>query len=327
MRRRLKDKSGVALILTVLIIGIIVAVTLEFSTAMRSELYAAVNLRDGIRLGCVARSGFDYALAVLFEDAMNAERPFDSLREPWADSKALSEEASSLFEDGAFEVQITDLAGRIQINALVNQKGEYNALQKDLLTRFLSFELFSLEAEEVDNLVDALKDWMDRDEEVTKFGAESAYYQTLEKPYLCRNAPLESLEELLLVRGMSRELFYGRGENPGISRFLTVYGDGKVNINTAEPVVLRSLSENLDQRAVEDMVSYRENEDNDISQPNWYKSVPGMSSEVAVDDLVTTTSQHFEIISEAFQDSMRKRVRGLVERKEGRAKIISWKVE
>jgi len=327
MRRVLKDNGGVALILTVLIISIIVAVTLEFNTAMRSELYAAVNLRDGIRLGCVARSGFDYALAVLFEDALDAERPFDSLREPWADSKALSDNSSSLFEEAAFEVQIRDLAGRIQINALVNQKGEYNALQKDLLTRLLTLEPFALEAEEVDNLVDAIKDWMDKDEEVTKFGAESAYYQTLEKPYLCRNAPLESLEELLLVRGMTRELFYGTGEKPGISRFLTIYGDGKVNINTADPVVLRSLSANLDQRGVEDMVSYREDEYNDISQPNWYKSVPGMSIEVAMDDLVTTTSHHFEIISEAFQDSMRKRVQGLVERKEGKIKIVSWKVE
>jgi ethanolamine utilization protein EutP (predicted NTPase) len=75
------------------------------------------------------------------------------------------------------------------------------------------------------------------------------------------------------------------------------------------------------------MVSYRENEANDISQPSWYKSVPGMSSEVAVDTLVTTTSQHFEILSEAYRDSMRKRVRGLVERKEGEMTILAWKVE
>ena len=327
MRKVLKDSGGVALILTVLIISIIVTVTLEFNTAMRSELYGAVNLRDGLKLGCVARSGFDYALAVLFEDGLNTDRPFDSLREPWADSKALSENSSSLFEDGGFEVQIRDMTGRIQIGALVNQKGEYNADQKDLLTRFLSLDMFGLDDEEVGNLVDAIKDWIDRDDEVTKFGAENAYYQTLEKPYLCRNAPLESLEELLLIRGMSKELFYGTGERPGIAYYLTVCGDGKVNINTADPVVLRSLSANLDRRTVEDMVSYRDEEDNDISQANWYKSVAGMSSEVAIDNLVTTTSHHFEIVSEAFQEAMRKRVTGVVERQEGKTKVISWKVE
>jgi type II secretory pathway component PulK len=106
-----------------------------------------------------------------------------------------------------------------------------------------------------------------------------------------------------------------------------VYGDGKVNINTADPVVLRSLSANLDLRTVEDMVTYRDEEDNDISQANWYKSVPGMSSEVAIDNLVTTTSHHFEIVSEAFQEAMRKRVMAVVERQEGQSKIISWKVE
>ncbi|MCJ7594222.1 MAG: general secretion pathway protein GspK, partial [Desulfobacterales bacterium] len=238
--RRLKDNSGVALILTIMIISLIVGLTLQFNSAMRSELHAAVNLRDGVWLGCVARSGFDYAQAVLFEDALQ-EKPYDSLHEAWANAGLLSQGAASMLEEGGIEVRIDDHSGRIQINRLVDQKGEYDPVQKGILTRLLSLEHFGLEAEEVGNIIDAIKDWIDADNEVTVFGAESAYYKALERPYPCRNGPLESLEELLFVRGITRGLFYGTKRGPGISRYLSVYGDGRININTADPLVLMTL--------------------------------------------------------------------------------------
>jgi general secretion pathway protein K len=329
MRRRLKDCRGFALLLTVLIISLMVTLTLQFNTSMRSELYAAANMRDNTRLSAIAKSGFHYALAVLFEDA--SENGFDSLLEPWADPLTLSANSDAMFVEGRFEVQIIDHSGRIQINRLVQQegqeKGKYIKGQKDLLKRFLSSEQFDLDPEEVDNLIDAIKDWIDPDNEVTKFGAESSYYQTLERPYSCKNAPLEFLEELLLIRGITKELFYGTKGKPGLEYYLSPQGDGRININTANPLVLRSLSEHLDQEMVEGIIAYRENEKNDLSQRGWYKKVPGMSSEVSIDDLITTSSTHFEIRSEGLKDTMRKRLRGMVERKEGALRILSWRLE
>lgn len=326
MVRPLSDNRGVALILTISIVTLIVALTLQFNGAMRSEIHAAMNLRDGVRLSAVARSGFNYGLAVLLEDALS-ERNFDALLEPWADAAALSLSASTLFDQGAIEMQIRDQSARIQINRLVAQNGGYDERQKEIVTRLLSLGPFGLEAEEVGNILDAIKDWIDPDDEVTKFGAESAYYRSLERPYACRNAPLQSLDELLLVRGVTKRLFYGTSETPGISRFLTVHGEGKVNINTADPLVLRALSANLDEKMVEEMLVYRENREMDLSQPGWYKGVPGMSSEVSMDDLVSTSSRHFEIRADGVMGTMRKGIRGLVERKEGTIEILSWKVQ
>jgi general secretion pathway protein K len=329
MRKRFKDCGGFALLLTILIISLIVTLTLQFNTSMRSELYAAANMRDNTRLNAIARSGFHYALAVLYEDALEAA--FDSLLEAWANPLALSANSDAMFEEGRFEVQIVDHSGRIQINKLVHlegqERGKYNKGQRDLLRRFLASEQFDLEPEEVDNLIDAIKDWIDADNEVTKFGAESSYYQTLERPYSCKNAPLEFPEELLLIRGITRELFYGTKGKPGIATYLSTQGEGRININTANPLVLRSLSEHLDQEMVEGIIAYRENEKNDLSERGWYKKVRGMSSEVSIDDLITTSSTHFEISSEGLKDTMSKKVRGLVERKEGALRILSWRWE
>jgi DNA uptake protein ComE-like DNA-binding protein len=80
---------------------------------------------------------------------------------------------------------------------------------------------------------------------------EDAYYQSLEKPYKIKGKEFECLEELLLVRGVTPELLFGRDldgdgvisvNEQGLIRYLTVYGkDGQVNINTADTTVLQAL--------------------------------------------------------------------------------------
>jgi general secretion pathway protein K len=323
LKAYLKDQRGFALLLTILIISMIVPFTLQFNTFMRSELYGAANLRDGIQLDHIARSGFHVALAVLYEDAL--ETKFDSLQEYWADPLTFS--PASQFDEGRFEVRVKDLSGRIPINKLIDKAGKVDKKQRELLERFFSADEFDLEPEDVGDILDAMTDWLDPDNEVTKFGAEDSHYQALEKPYACKNGPMEFLDELLLVKGITRELFYGEEGRQGISSYLTTQGQGLININTADPLVLRSLSEHMDQEIVEEMVAYRENEENDLSKPEWYKKVQGMSSEVKIDDLITTSSQFFEINSVGLKGAMSKAVTSLVERKDGGLNVISWSVE
>jgi general secretion pathway protein K len=318
------DNRGIALMLTILIVSLVVALTLQFNTSMRSNLYAAANLSDGIKLGCIARSGFNGALAALYVDGTSGN--VDTLRDEWAHIRAFSAASVSLFEEGHFLVDVMDLSGRIQVNRLVNDDGRYNDAQRDILLRLLRLPEFGLDAEEAENIVDAIKDWIDEDNEVTRFGAEDSYYLTLEKPYPCKNGPFEFLEELLLVRGVTRELFYGTEESHGISRYLSTYGEGKININTAPALVLRALSDRIDQDLAEEMIAYRMDEDNDLSDVNWYKRVPGMGDITIPANLITFSSTHFEIVSEGIKDTLRRRITGIVERKDEKLEVLSWKI-
>jgi general secretion pathway protein K len=325
MKQLIKNERGFALILTILVISLIVALTLQFNRTMRSDLYSAANLKDGVRLTSIARSGFVFSLAVLLKDA--SENDFDTLSEAWADSASLSSALTSLFNDGNLDVRIIDHSGRININQLIDQNGNLNPEQENILTRFLNSEQFGLDPEDVSNIIDAIKDWIDPDDEVTRFGAENSYYAAKEKPYSCKNGKLDFLEELLFVRGITRELFYGTKDNPGISAYLTTYGDGKMNINTAHPVVLKNLSDQIDQEMVENMVEYRADKKNNLKDVKWYNKVPGMS-DIAIDSgLVTTASTNFEIIAEGVKDSLHKIITAMVERKDGKFRILSWKIE
>ncbi|NLS90738.1 MAG: general secretion pathway protein GspK [Planctomycetaceae bacterium] len=63
------------------------------------------------------------------------------------------------------------------------------------------------------SIADAILDWVDRDTTARQFGAEASYYAGLNVPYGPRNAEPTSLEELLLVRDVTRDLLFGADEN------------------------------------------------------------------------------------------------------------------
>jgi general secretion pathway protein K len=325
----LKNNRGMALLLTILIISIIVVVTLQFNTTMRSDLQAAANLRDSVKLGYIASSAFSFARSILQADGLANDS--DNLRESWAQTTLLSGFSTTILDEGRFELEITDHSGRLQVNSLVYaENAAVREQQYDLWYRFLLSEEFSLDTEEVEALLAALIDWLDEDDEKTGFGgAENFYYQTLEKPHTCRNGPMEFVEDLLYVKGMSRELFHGNGQYPGIRQFVTPHGiDGRININTASPVVLRALAEPIDNSLAEEMVVFREDGSSDLSNPMWYKDVPGFPGDVDIPaSLLSVFSSFFSVQARAYIGTMSRTVSGVVMRDLGNTEVVSWKIE
>jgi len=63
--------------------------------------------------------------------------------------------------------------------------------------------------EMTEEIADSVLDWLDSDDEVRDSGTESSYYTSQEPPYECKNGPLDSLDELLLVRGVSPRMLFG----------------------------------------------------------------------------------------------------------------------
>ena len=318
-----KQDSGFALIITLLVVATVVAVTLHLNTTVRSHIYGAANLRDGVSLGLAARSGVNLALAVLFEDSRRTG--WDSDQEAWADKKSLSAAFDEFFPNARCELEIMDQSGRIQINRLVDDEGRFDPLQKALLTRLLRQDAFGLDSESVDNLVDAVKDWLDPDRDITRFGAEDGYYLSLETPYRSRNGPMAAIEELLLVRGMTHALFYGTPDRPGISRYLTVHGDGRINVNTAELPVLMALSDDMGRSGAERMVAFRRRGGEALKNPAWYQDVSGLGDISLAPELICTVGTYFEIVAQTHMDRLQSRITAVVERGEGTIRILSWK--
>ncbi len=326
MTPRLQDERGFALILTVLMVSLMVVLTLQFQRQMRAEVGAAAAFRDRVQLLAVARSGVRYAMARLSADA--AATSSDTLLEPWADPSRLAADAARLYEAQDLRLDIFDLSARVQLNRLVDSAGQPDPQQLALLRRLLASAFPDLDSSAVEALLDALKDWIDPDDAVTGAGAESAFYRTLDPPRTCRNGPLVSIEELLLVKGFRPELLQGDEGRPGLAELLSIHGDGRINLNLAEPAVLQALSESLTEERLSDLLAFRRHPDNDLSDPAWYRRVPGLEHLNLAPALLTTQSTHFEIRSHASRGPLSRRVTAVVRRERpDRLELLSWKVE
>jgi general secretion pathway protein K len=96
--------------------------------------------------------------------------------------------------------------------------------------------------EDADTIVDSIMDWKDQDNLTRLHGAEDDYYMSLQNPYKAKNADFETLEELLLVKGITPEILYGTEVKGGVIDFLTVNsGAGKINIYAAPREVLKAI--------------------------------------------------------------------------------------
>ncbi|PLX49415.1 MAG: hypothetical protein C0612_08005 [Desulfobulbaceae bacterium] len=184
MFKILNNNSGMALLMTILIISLIMVMTLRFNISMRSSLTSASNLQDNIALDYMAKSIFNAARAVISVDA--SESSYDSLHEDWANLAMASQYFASFFERGQGGMNIIDHSGRLQVNSLIMRKENewvVNEEQRNIWLNLLSAEEFGLGEEEAAGIVEALIDWIDEDDEALGFGgAESSYYQGLETP-------------------------------------------------------------------------------------------------------------------------------------------------
>lgn len=321
--KQMQNNRGVALITVLLIIAILIAVSVELNRSSRAEIYDAANISDGIKLTCIAKSGF-YAGAALL---VNAKNDYVSLQDDWAKTEVLSVKSQDLFPDGHFIVRIDDESGKIPLNKLVTEN-EYNQDIREILIRLLSLPEFGLDERRAADIIDAIKDWIDIDDVVTGGGAESSYYAAQYPPYLAKNAPLDCIEELLMIKGINKELFTGTKEKPGLAQYVTVYGDGFININTAPPMVLRALSPNISPDVAEKMDEYRKGAGNDLSNSLWYQKVAGASGVVIKPGLIATKSSYFMISSSGKMNNMALNINGVIRRSADRRsfEIKSWRL-
>jgi len=282
------SKPGIALVAVLLIIMVLAVIILEFNYESRIKLHLADNFHLAAKALNCAEAGIAISMAALMQ---NNDILADEKLSPFFNSIV-----QIPIEDGFCTISIADESGKININAFRASNGQLIRHRVDQMLRLV--DILNSEYEEHSpisyGLIPAMIDWVDSDDDITllpfvrreNMGAENDYYLSLADPYPCKNAPFDILDELLLVKGMTLEIFKGQAGNEsegikpvhGIQQFLTVYGDGKININEASTTVIQSLSEMIDYTLAQNIVEQR--------KFSTYKSIeqlqkiPGMTPEI-----------------------------------------------
>ena len=182
----------------------------EFCYTMRTRVNITRNFKESTQAYYIAVAGLNEAIEEIIRQEIMPRRTVsvdtDSEVEPKPEWRFNTNIAPMAFGNGSYEVRIENISGRININLA----------GKPLLLTMLSG--FDLEESEMDIITDSILDWRDSDRNHRLNGAEDDYYQSLPEPYESKDDDFDSVEELLLVRGMTPEIFY-----QGFENFVTVY--------------------------------------------------------------------------------------------------------
>jgi general secretion pathway protein K len=162
---------------------------------------------------------------------------------------------------GHFEVSVVDEDAKINVNMGAANEIAHIRLAKVLMSRMASIQYNPLfeQRDSTGNFNDRLStcsaiiDWADSDEQLyscdltaapSSNAVEDAWYQLLPKPYRRKNAPYDSLEELHMVRGITDDFwatFVDADPADPRKREMTVWGQGMVNVNTANALTLYAI--------------------------------------------------------------------------------------
>ncbi len=304
-KHRLK-LSAFALISVLVLVSILSMLALEFSQRSGINLRMAINLTHSKKALYYAYGGYQAALALLKSDNNDYDGPGDM----WYGMLP-----PVPFGDGSIHIQIVDEKSRFNLQNLVTSYGEENKRRSVMLQRM--FQTLSLES----SLVNRIVDWQDSNDFELPDGAEISYYNYLTPPFSPRNEPILSIGELLLIKGFDREVFFlppearspiGNEEYSSLQQYITVYGDGKININTAEKPILLCLSEDMNEYIVDDIIKKRS--DGAFNEIEDLKNVETVSDILydEISSLITVKSDLFRITATGASGGFTKTITAVV---------------
>ena len=239
------ERRGIVLLAVLVVVVLLSLAAYQYSDLMVSEYKAVVNAHRAAQARAFADSGIHYAAALIANPDNVATLGGNIFDNPDAfrdvavgdDGKKGAGKftliAPADLEIGAGDVWrhgFTDEAGKINVNAFMKR----DPSGQQLLAALMKLPNMT------EDIAAAIVDWLDTDSETTPNGAEEDYYSSLELPYRCKNGPIDTIGELLLVKGVGRDILYGsdlnangiqdpdegdeaNGFSRGLSAYLTLY--------------------------------------------------------------------------------------------------------
>lgn len=260
--------KGSVLILTLFVLSVLSLTALSLTYRSGLETRSARHQAIQIKLKALSRS----AAAVALSELQRNTNAYDHPAEPWRTHAPLASR-QFLPELSLMDAGFGGEPTYVTTYSVIDEEGKLHVLNASSE----ALEDLGLDRPQVD----AIFDWMDEDAIPRAEGAEDAYYLARPLPHRTKNGPIEMIEELLMVRGVTNDVFFGEDINQnrrldvneddgmenmpadnadgvmqlGLVDVLTTLGNGRINLNTAPRVVLETLP--ISDQAVDQIIGYR----------------------------------------------------------------------
>lgn len=307
MKRRRTSERGAALVTVMLAITLLTVIVVEFAYSTQIDQHLAYNALRSLQATYLARSGINFALVVLKDDAKTSG--IDTLGEDWACTLPPLPAGG-----GAVTVRITDEQGKLNLNALRNNNGTINMHWRQVAERL--FMRRGLEP----SLLDPLLDWLDLNDFPEPRGAEKNDYLRQTPPYTTRNGALFTLGELGRISGFTPEI------RQQLEDVITVLPSNvtKINENTAPRDVLAALLPSVDPETLDAFLASRQ--ETPSHGRNDLRERLGLPLRTQEDGLNLTSprSEFFSVLALATLGSVQQLLKITVQRRAGEVRPLSW---
>jgi type II secretory pathway component PulK len=217
------ERRGVVLLAVLVVVVVLTLAAYQYSEYMQAE-YQAANSHSrlqqskalalsGVSATAVRLSNTDYLTNTLngnpysntelFQDVMVGDAS-NSRRTGRYSIIGLVSPDDPNFQSTPYFFGVVDEAGKINLNALLQLDSTGSIAMQILLTL----------PNMTEDLANCILDWLDPSSTTPRTnGAKDEYYMDLQPPYHCKMGPLDSIDELLLVKGVTPQLLYGNDLN------------------------------------------------------------------------------------------------------------------
>lgn len=296
-------REGAALIVSVWVILILSLLISSMAFDMQVEANVAGYQRKRVKAQYLARAGMEWATAVLSRKVTESADDEELQLQPDQDEQLVVasinlargvgiSSVEKQLGDGTFVVDILPEESRRNVNVLTEDDW------KEILDQA------GVENTRWPELIDCFLDWVDDNDTHRLHGAESDDPFYTDREYEVKNAPLDTVDELLMIKGFDESIVYG-GPSPedekiiyrGIAGWLTTWGDGKLNVNTATREVMMTLPE-IEEHVIDAILEYRAGVDGiPNTKDDGFRDVDEVISKTGYDatyrDLITTTERKY----------------------------------
>lgn len=247
--------KGSVLIIVIWSLYLLTIFAVHLGFGAKQKILIVNNLGMRAKLHFIAQAGIKRAILELKK--IDSTVGFDALKELWSTNVDIFNEIK--VGEGSYTVSYNFFnkknGGYLTRHGIIDEERKINVnkVKRKVVERL--FKVIGFDSAEAQNLSAAIIDWRDGDSQLSiPLGSgEDRYYKNLSDPYEAKDYDFEVLEELLLVKGIDREVF------DKIKDFVTIYGNGKININTASAEVLLALG--LHKNIVDKILLFRYGED------------------------------------------------------------------
>ncbi len=277
------SNKGFGFIIVLAIVSLLAILAVNFTYTIQVNTTMLSNYRSSQKAYSMCKSGILAATSLLLDEIREQDYVYLNEKRFYIKNPYRKDTADII-------VDIEDESGKFNINNIISPSSNTNEPALEAFRQLLKYIEVKVE------VADTIADWIDADKEERRSKTEAK----------AKNSPLESIDEILLIPGIEKNVF------EKLQPYVTIYGDSLININSADIPVLMCLREEMTEDLAQRIIDFRKQtpftHTSDIMKVAGFEAIG-----ISLMGRITVKGNHFLLKAYADSQGVKKQIHSIIE--------------